>query len=233
MPISPPNDLPIMLVEARIFQQEALILDHVNLTLKKGEYAYLVGKTGTGKTSLLKTLYGDLEFKKGNGTMGRVCGFDLSKLTWENVPFLRRKLGIIFQDFQLLNDRTVAENLQFALEVTGWEEKSKINRRIELVLTSVGMTHKHNEMPYKLSGGEQQRIAIARALLNDPELIIADEPTGSLDPETSDAIIGLLHTICKETETAALIGTHDYQVINNYPGRVIRCQDLMIFDDEL
>jgi len=219
----------VQLRNADIYQQKSLILNDVNLNISKGEYVYLVGKTGTGKTSLLKALYGDLEFKHG---YGQVCGFDLQTLTWKSVPHLRRKLGIIFQDFQLLNDRNVEENLRFALQVTGWANKNDIEKRIDLVLTNVGMSSKRNEMPFKLSGGEQQRISIARALLNDPELIIADEPTGSLDPDTSSAIIKLLYKICMQTETAALIGTHDYKVIEDYPGRIIKCIGGSIRDNE-
>lgn len=205
-----------------IYQREQLILNSVNLKIRKGEFVYLVGKTGAGKSSLLKTLYGDLPLREG---IGYVAGYDLSKINWKNVPYLRRQLGIIFQDFQLLNDRNVYENLRFALLATGWKEKIKIKRRIEVVLENVGMLHKLEQMPYKLSGGEQQRIAIARALLNDPILILADEPTGNLDPETSNEIIHLLYNICTKTETAAFIGTHDYEIIRKFPGRVVRCEN--------
>lgn len=217
----------IKLLNAKIYQQNELILKKVNILIEKGEFVYLVGKTGTGKSSLLKTLYGDLPFKEGKG---EVCGLKLSKLNWKNIPSLRRKLGIIFQDFQLLNDRNVEDNLIFALQATGWKDKKEIEKRIKLVLTNVGMLKKRKEMPYKLSGGEQQRVVIARALLNDPQLIIADEPTGSLDPETSDAIIGILHKICKETETAALIGTHDFDIIDKHPGRILQCHNGTIRD---
>lgn len=220
------NESPIVsLRKAEIYQQNSLILKNVDLTIKKGEFVYLIGKTGTGKSSLLKTLYGDLPFRNG---IGKVCSFNLKELNWKKVPHLRRRLGIIFQDFQLLNDRTVEENLLFALKATGWKEKKDIENRIKLVLTNVGMNNKSKEMPYKLSGGEQQRVAIARALLNDPALIIADEPTGSLDPETSEAIIGLLHKICSKTDTAALIGTHDFQIIEKHPGRIVECIDSTI-----
>ncbi len=205
-----------------IFQQDSLILHNVSLKINSGEFVYLIGKTGTGKSSLLKTLYGDLPLTKGKG---KVCGFKLTEMNWKNIPFLRRKLGIIFQDFQLLNDRNVEENLRFALKATGWKNEKEIKQRIDLVLTNVSMTHKINEMPFKLSGGEQQRVSIARALLNDPTLIIADEPTGSLDPETSQAIIGILHKICKLTDTAALIGTHDFEIIKQNPGRILQCID--------
>lgn len=210
-----------------IYQKDKLILEGVNLQINKGEYVYLVGRTGSGKTSLLKTLYGDLPMNQG---IGYVVGFDLKTINWKNVPYLRRKLGIIFQDFQLLMDRNVEENLRFALRATGWKDKPKIQRRIDVVLENVGMNHKRASMPYELSGGEQQRIAIARALLNDPVLILADEPTGNLDPETSEEIISLLYLICSRTETAAFIGTHDYNIIRKFQGRVIKCDQGQVFD---
>jgi len=211
-----------------IYQKEKLILSNVNLKIDKGEFVYLVGKTGTGKSSLLKTLYGDLALQKG---IGFVAGYDLSEITWENVPYLRRHLGIIFQDFQLLMDRNIEENLRFALKATGWKKKDQIQRRIDVVLENVGMIEHKNAMPYQLSGGEQQRVSIARALLNDPILILADEPTGNLDPETSLEIIRLLHMICSRTETAAFIGTHDYDIIRKYHGRVVKCFDGKIHDN--
>ncbi len=203
-----------------VYQKDTLILDNVSLKIRKGEFVYLVGKTGTGKSSLLKTLYGDLPLQQG---IGHVVGFDLSEVTWKNVPYLRRKMGIIFQDFQLLTDRNVFKNLTFALKATGWRNKGEIQQRATIVLENVGMMHKKEAMPYELSGGEQQRIAIARSLLNDPALILADEPTGNLDPETSQEIINLLYQICRQTETAAFIGTHDYNIIRQFPGRIIRC----------
>lgn len=218
-----------------IYQKHKLILESVNLHIREGEFVYLVGRTGTGKSSLLKTLYGDLPMTNGIGT---VVGFDLKDVTWKTVPFLRRKLGIIFQDFQLLMDRTVEDNLRFALEVTGWKSKTEMNQRIELVLENVYMMDKRFAMPYELSGGEQQRIAIARALLNDPELILADEPTGNLDPQTSTDIMRLLHQICVQTSTAAFIGTHDYNLFEEFPGRIVRCEagkvhDSLTFHDQV
>ena len=205
-----------------VYQKDTLILDNVNLKIRKGEFVYLVGKTGTGKSSLLKTLYGDLPLQQG---VGHVVGHDLNDITWKNVPYLRRKLGIIFQDFQLLTDRNVFKNLTFALKATGWKNKADIEQRANIVLENVGMTHKQHAMPYELSGGEQQRISIARSLLNDPALILADEPTGNLDPETSQEIIHLLYQICMQTETAAFIGTHNYNIIRQFPGRIVKCID--------
>ncbi len=215
----------VELYNADIYQKDTLILKGVNLQINKGEFAYLIGKTGTGKSSLLKTLYAAIPLQSG---IGKVADLDLSKLTWKTIPFLRRKIGIIFQDFQLLMDRNVESNLRFALEVTGWKDKKAIQQQIDNVLTTVGMNHKRNSMPYKLSGGEQQRIVIARSFLNDPQLILADEPTGNLDPETSGEIIGLLNMISKETDTAIFIGTHDYYTIQKYPGRIFRCGNSQI-----
>jgi len=216
-----PNRI-IDLNNVSIFQKDTLILTNVNLKISKGEFVYLVGRTGTGKSSLLKTLYGDLPLQQG---IGHVVGYDLRDVTWKNVPYLRRKMGIIFQDFQLLMDRTVGDNLVFALQATGWKNKGEIQSKVRLVLENVGMIHKLDTMPYELSGGEQQRIAIARSLLNDPALILADEPTGNLDPETSQEIINLLYQICMQTETAAFIGTHDYNIIRQFPGRIVKCLD--------
>ena len=226
----PNNELSriIDLNNCSVYQKEKLILSNVSLKIDKGEFVYLVGKTGTGKSSLLKTLYGDLPLQKG---IGFVAGFDLSEITWENVPYLRRHLGIIFQDFQLLMDRNIEENLRFALRATGWKKKDQIQRRIDVVLENVGMLEHKKAMPYQLSGGEQQRVSIARSLLNDPILILADEPTGNLDPETSLEIIRLLHMICSRTETAAFIGTHDYDIIRKYRGRVVKCIDGKLHDN--
>ncbi|MBK8442529.1 MAG: ATP-binding cassette domain-containing protein [Sphingobacteriales bacterium] len=224
------DTLVVDLAGVDIFQKDRLILENVNLQIKKGEFVYLVGKTGTGKSSLLKTLYGDLSLRSGFGT---VVGFDLKQLNWKTVPFLRRKLGIIFQDFHLLLDRNIEDNLKFALQVTGWRDAYEINRRIDIVLENVKMLHHRKAMPYEMSGGEQQRIAIARALLNDPLLILADEPTGNLDAETSEEIITLLKLICTETETSALIGSHDIYTISKFPSRILRCANHRISDVKL
>ncbi len=214
-----PNTV-VELHNVSIFQKEKLILKKVNLQIQKGEFVYLVGKTGTGKSSLLKTLYGAIPLKDG---IGLVADFDLKKVDWKVIPFLRRKLGIVFQDFQLLMDRSIEDNLLFALDVTGWTNKQEMQQRIDIVLTNVGMQKKRKSMPYQLSGGEQQRVVIARALLNNPVLILADEPTGNLDPETSEDIISLLNMISQKTETAVFIGTHDYYTITKFPGRIIKC----------
>lgn len=209
----------ISLQQASIDQQEATILHDINLEIFKGEFVYLIGRTGSGKSSLLRCMYGDLELSSGTG---KVANFDLVALDWKTIPFLRRKLGIIFQDFHLLMDRSVGDNLRFALDVTGWEDKNAINVKVEEVLTNVGMIHKIDAMPFRLSGGEQQRVAIARALLNEPEIVIADEPTGNLDPVTSEEIFNLLWNINQETQTTFLIGTHDFYTIEKYPGRIIK-----------
>jgi cell division transport system ATP-binding protein len=204
-----------------IFQGENLILANVSLEVDKGEFVYLIGKTGSGKSSLLKTFYADLDIKNGNAT---VAGFDLRNLRTKEIPFLRRKLGIVFQDFQLLMDRTVAENLFFVMKATGWKDKKEMHRRMHEVLAKVNLETKSNKMPHKLSGGEQQRVGIARALLNDPEIILADEPTGNLDPETSEGIIGLLFDISK-TGSAVLMATHNYTFFEKFPARTLRCED--------
>jgi cell division transport system ATP-binding protein len=204
-----------------IFQNENLILANVTLEIDKGEFVYLIGKTGSGKSSLLKTLYADLEVKNGNAT---VAGYDLRKIHMKEIPFLRRKLGIVFQDFQLLMDRTVAENLYFVMKATGWKDKREMQRRMHEVLAKVNLETKANSMPHKLSGGEQQRVGIARALLNDPEIILADEPTGNLDPETSEGIIGLLVDISK-TGSAVLMATHNYTFFDKFPARTLTCSD--------
>jgi cell division transport system ATP-binding protein len=204
-----------------IYQNENLILANVTLEVDKGEFVYLIGKTGSGKSSFLKTLYADLEVKNGSAT---VAGFDMRELKTKEIPFLRRKLGIVFQDFQLLMDRTVAENLYFVMKATGWKDKRDMQRRMHEVLAKVNLETKANSMPHKLSGGEQQRVGIARALVNDPEIILADEPTGNLDPETSEGIIGLLFDISK-TGSAVLMATHNYTFFDKFPARTLRCED--------
>lgn len=207
--------------DADICQKEQVVLKDVNLTISKGEFIYLIGKTGSGKSSLLKTLYAELPLLKGTGM---VTEFDLKKLKRKDIPYLRRHLGIVFQDFQLLTDRTVENNLLFVLKATGWKDKLKISKRIEEVLENVGMAKKGYKKPHELSGGEQQRIAIARALLNDPALILADEPTGNLDPETAASLMDLLHKITKKG-TTVLMATHNLQLLETYPGRIINCEN--------
>ena len=212
----------ITLKNAKIIQKNFTVLSNVNLNIKRGRFTYLIGKTGSGKSSLLKVLYGHLPLSEGQG---EVVGFDLLKLKTSQIPDLRRKLGIIFQDFQLLTDRSVEKNLLFVLEATGWNNKTLIEDRINEVLSSVGMKTKKHKMPHELSGGEQQRVAIARALLNHPELILADEPTGNLDPETSNDIMTLLKQVSQERNCAVLMATPDYHLIQNFPGEAIKCED--------
>jgi cell division transport system ATP-binding protein len=209
------------LKDVNIFQSESIVLNNINLQVEKGEFVYLVGKTGTGKSSLLKTLYGDLPLTNG---VGNVAGYDLRTITWKTVPFLRRNLGVVFQDFQLLTDRNVDENLRFVLKATGWKDKTLMDDKINDVLDKVGLKSKGFKMPFEMSGGEQQRVDIARALLNSPKLLLADEPTGNLDPETSDEIMDLLLNISKYYGTAVLMATHDYRVIQKYPARTIKTE---------
>lgn len=216
------NDDVITLKNAKIVQKKFTVLSDVNLSIKRGKFNYLIGKTGSGKSSLLKVLYGHLPLSEGQG---EVVGFNLTKLRTTHIPDLRRKLGIVFQDFQLLMDRSVEKNLLFVLEATGWKNKTLMEDRINEVLSSVGMKTKKHKMPHELSGGEQQRVAIARALLNHPELILADEPTGNLDPETSNDIMTLLRQVSQEENCAVLMATHDYHLIQNFPGEAIRCED--------
>ena len=207
----------IRLTNVDIFQQNQLVLSRVNFEVNKSELVYLIGQTGSGKSSLLKVLYGDLHIKTGEGV---VAGYDLKKLTTTEVPFLRRKIGIVFQDFQLLTDRSVERNLEFVLRATGWTNEIEISARIREVLDKVGLRSKIAKMPHELSGGEQQRVVIARALLNNPEVILADEPTGHLDPETSEEIAQLLHQI-SQTGTAVVLATHDYHIIRTHPARIL------------
>jgi cell division transport system ATP-binding protein len=206
---------------ATIYQGESLVINQLNLIIEQGELVWLIGKTGSGKSSLLKMLYGDLPLAGGEA---RVAGFALKNISWKKLPYLRRQLGIVFQDFQLLTDRNVFENLRFVLRATGWKDSAKIKLRIEEVLGSVGLQTKGFKMPHELSGGEQQRVVIARALLNHPKIILADEPTGNLDPETSDEIIKLLFDISKKQRTAILIASHDFLVIQKFPSRTLRCE---------
>ncbi|AVI49925.1 phosphonate ABC transporter ATP-binding protein [Pukyongia salina] len=216
----------LYLKDASIFQRESLILSDVTLHVKKGEFVYLIGKTGTGKSSFMKTLYGDLPLQKGEG---EIVGYDLATLKESDIPFLRRKLGVVFQDFKLLNDRTVKDNLLFVLTATGWKDKAEMDARIDEVLDKVGMKTKSFKYPYQLSGGEQQRVAIARALLNKPELILADEPTGNLDPQTSVEVMEVLQEINKNGNTI-LMATHDYALILKYPSKTLKCDENQVFE---
>ncbi|NNV55498.1 cell division ATP-binding protein FtsE [Limnovirga soli] len=212
---------------ANIYQGTTLILKDVSFTVNRGEFIYLVGKTGTGKSSLLKTLYGELTLKEGDAT---VAGFNLKEMDWKKVPFLRRNLGVVFQDFQLLTDRNVHENLRFVLRATGWKDEKLMEEKIHDVLDKVGLKSKGFKMPFELSGGEQQRIDIARALLNSPKLILADEPTGNLDPETSDEIMQLLFQISKDYGTAIIMATHDFIVISKNPSRMLKTERGKVYD---
>lgn len=216
----------LQLKDASIFQRESLILSNINLNIEKGDFNYIIGKTGSGKSSLMKTLYGDLPLQQGSGS---VVGFDLNKLKEKEIPFLRRKLGIVFQDFKLLNDRSIHENLYFVLKATGWKGKNIMDAKINDVLDKVAMKSKGFKMPYQLSGGEQQRVAIARALLNNPEMILADEPTGNLDPKTSIEIMNVLEDINK-TGITILMATHDYALILKFPHKTIKCEGNKVFE---
>jgi len=218
----------VELKNVNIFQGSNLILQDVNVTINKGEFVYLVGKTGSGKSSLLKTLYGDLPLKEGDGT---VVGFNLKQMDWKKVPFLRRTLGVVFQDFQLLTDRTVNENLKFVLRATGWRDEKLMDEKIADVLDKVGLRSKGYKMPFEMSGGEQQRVDIARALCNSPKLIMADEPTGNLDPETSDEIMQLLFNISRDYGAAIIMATHDYMVINKFPARTLKTERGRVIDN--
>lgn len=216
----------VVLNKVSIFQEVNTILSEVNFSIEKGEFVYLVGRTGSGKSSLLKTLYADLPLKAGTA---QVAGFNIHSLTWKQVPFLRRKIGIVFQDFQLLFDRSVADNLRFVLKATGWSDKSKIKNRISEVLMRVGLDAAANKMPHQLSGGEQQRVVIARALLNEPVILFADEPTGNLDPEVTDGIMRLFQEI-NNSGTAILMATHNHQTLQRYPRRILKCDRGRVLD---
>jgi cell division transport system ATP-binding protein len=213
---------------ANIYQGSNLVLQEVNLRVNKGEFVYLVGKTGTGKSSLLKTLYGELPLTEGDAI---VAGFPIKGLNWKKVPYLRRNLGVVFQDFQLLTDRNVNNNLKFVLKATGWKDEKLMDEKISDVLDKVGLKSKGFKMPFELSGGEQQRVDIARALLNSPKLILADEPTGNLDPETSDEIMNLLFHISRDFNTAIVMATHDYIVVQKFPARMIRTEKGRVLDN--
>ena len=219
----------VNLHDVNIYQKEKLVLNNVNLNITKGEFVYLIGKTGSGKSSLLKTLYAALPLTHGKGT---VAGYDLKKLNRKTIPHLRRKLGIVFQDFNLLDDRSVEENLLFSLKAMGWKDRKKMQDRIDELLDRVDLKGKNSKMPHAISGGEQQRVVIARALLNSPEIILADEPTGNLDPETSDEILLLLRKLAHENNTAVLFATHDYRILENFPARIIRCHGGKVIDEE-
>jgi cell division transport system ATP-binding protein len=218
----------ISIRNANIYQGNNLVLQDVNLNIDKGEFVYLVGKTGTGKSTLLKTLYGELPLKEGQAS---VVGYDLRTITWKTVPYLRRNLGVVFQDFQLLTDRNVNDNLKFVLKAIGWKDERLMNEKINDVLDKVGLKSKGFKMPFEMSGGEQQRVDIARALLNSPKLILADEPTGNLDPETSDEIMNLLIQIARDYGTAVVMATHDYIVIQKYPARMVKTEGGRVLDN--
>ena len=226
-----PLDVIIELSDCAIWQQDHLVLTNVNLSVSKGEFIYLVGRVGSGKSSLIKTLNAQLPLKEG---IGLVAGYNLSKLKKKDIPYLRRKIGIVFQDFQLLTDRTVNANLEFVLKATGWKNKHEIDTRIGEVLEKVGLGLKGYKMPHQLSGGEQQRVVIGRALLNDPDIILADEPTGNLDPETSEGILKLLTDISK-TGRAVIFATHNYTLLKKFTAKTIKCEDgklIEVNDDE-
>ena len=222
------TEIIVELKHTNIYQGDNLILQDVNINVQKGEFVYLVGKTGTGKSSLLKTLYGDLPMKEGDG---QVAGFNLREMDWKKVPYLRRSLGVVFQDFQLLTDRNVEDNLKFVLQATGWKDQRLMSEKIADVLDKVGLRSKGFKMPFEISGGEQQRVDIARALLNSPKLILADEPTGNLDPETADEIMQLLFQISRDYGTTIIMATHDYRVIQKFPARMLKTERGKVIDN--
>jgi cell division transport system ATP-binding protein len=216
----------LQLKDVSIYQGDSLVLSDVNVEISKGDFVYLIGKTGTGKSSFMKTLYGDLPLTEGEG---HIVDYNLSTLKENDIPFLRRKLGVVFQDFKLLTDRTVNDNFSFVLKATGWTDKTKMNAKIEEVLDKVGMKTKGFKYPHELSGGEQQRVAIARALLNNPELILADEPTGNLDPQTSVEVMEVLQEINKNGNTI-LMATHDYALLLKYPSKTLKCDENKVYE---
>jgi len=220
------NQTILSLQNVDIYQDKKRILKEVNIEINRGEFIYLIGKTGSGKSSLMKTLYADLPLKKGNGN---IVGFDLSKLKEKKIPYLRRKIGVVFQDFKLLPDRNVYKNLEFVLRATGWRDSWEVKQKIQNVLEKVSMSEKIYQMPHQISGGEQQRVAIARALLNDPDIILADEPTGNLDPQTSSEVMQLLKKINQNGKTI-IMATHDYALIMKFPAKTIKCDQGVVFD---
>ena len=220
------NNSLLQLEHVGICRNENVVLQDASFALDPGEFVYVIGKVGSGKSSLLKALYCEIPLQSGEG---RLLGYDLTRMKRKDIPYLRRKLGIVFQDFQLLTDRSVIKNLEFVLKATGWKNKADIERRIDEVLSQVGMQNKGYKMPHELSGGEQQRVVIARALLNTPDIILADEPTGNLDPETSGQIVQLLHDICKKG-TAVIMTTHNYTLVHNYPARIVKCENACLYD---
>ena len=220
------EDILLKLENVEICREENRVLHDACLTLRNGEFVYVIGKVGSGKSSLLKSLYCEIPILRGEA---RIMDYNLTKMKRKDIPYLRRKLGIVFQDFQLLTDRSVSKNLEFVLKATGWKKKSEIKERIDNVLRQVGMQDKGYKMPHELSGGEHQRIVIARALLNNPKLILADEPSGNLDPETSGQIVQLLHDICQQG-TAVIMTTHNYTIVHNYPARIVKCENACLSD---